>query len=471
MDSGSSTTSNTTTSSRQDGDVETARSKPRTSEMSYKFQRLREKLRARDRVGRAGRQAAGRAGAGQAVSRQRQDAEQGADRPGRRGRARPQHRARDLRRREPPRPPRTATGRWLLLCDDEDPDALILLEHLRRANPDTQSTCEGPSMRPSVLNAFSAVVDAAAATPESFLRDLVVRNLTVVAVGREARMYSMHAVLVDAALGGARIARDLLLAGHRKLAAVESRGSSVLISSMRATAARLAPEASVDAFSPEDAGRLGESGVTAVVCDSAATAAPRSARRWRGPRKRAPAPRPPVRRAAAARRHGAGRGRRRLGGRPVQRVLRRRRQDRRAGGQPPPRAARRPPRDAVDGRGADGPGDDVGRRRRDSSRRRREPALRRARCPRLTPKFTAPGRSSFIDGARASDLRSDRADTARLGKGRDIVRVGTVRGGCRVAAFSLLGLALPSPRPRPVPRRHPSSTPAGTPSRTTPPAA
>ena len=56
-------------------------------------------------------------------------------------------------------------------------------------------------MRPSFLNAFSAVIDAAAATPESFLRDLVVRNMTVVAVGREARMYSMHAVLVDAALG------------------------------------------------------------------------------------------------------------------------------------------------------------------------------------------------------------------------------------------------------------------------------
>src|SRR5688572_11093571 len=69
--------------------------------------------------------------------------------------------------------------RWLLLCDDNDDDAVALLQRLREANPDTQATCDGYQMRPSFLNAFSAVIDAAAATPESFLRDLVVRNLTV----------------------------------------------------------------------------------------------------------------------------------------------------------------------------------------------------------------------------------------------------------------------------------------------------
>ena len=111
-------------------------------------------------------------------------------------------------------------------------------------------------MRPSFLNAFSAVIDAAAATPEAFLRDLVVRNLPVVAVGREARMYSMHAVLVDAALGAARVGRDLLLAGHRKFAAVEAPGSNALAQALRQTAARLAPDATVDTFSPEDAARL-----------------------------------------------------------------------------------------------------------------------------------------------------------------------------------------------------------------------
>jgi hypothetical protein len=104
------------------------------------------------------------------------------------------------------------------------------------------------------------------------LRDLVVRNLTVVAVGREARMYSMHAVVVDAALGAARTGRDLMLAGHRRFAAVEQPGSNVLTQSLRQTAARLAPDATVDTYSPDDAARLAHGGATAIVCDSATTA-------------------------------------------------------------------------------------------------------------------------------------------------------------------------------------------------------
>ena len=247
------------------------RSKGRTSEMSYKFQRLREKLRAAIASGElSGKLPGERALAkrfhvnAKTLSKALTDlaAEGVLDRSIGRGTY-----------VKGSAPSSNAGGRWLLLCDDNDPDAQILLEHLRRANPDTQSTCDASGSRPSFLNAFTAVIDAASATPESFLRDLVVRNMTVVAVGREARMYSMHAVLVDAALGAARVGRDLMLAGHRKFAAVEPAGGNALTQSLRQTAARLAPDATVDTFSPEDAGRLlQQSGATAVVCDSAATA-------------------------------------------------------------------------------------------------------------------------------------------------------------------------------------------------------
>src|ERR1700749_5006014 len=40
-------------------------------------------------------------------------------------------------------PSASHAGRWLLLCDDDDADAQILLEHLRKANADTQATCTG----------------------------------------------------------------------------------------------------------------------------------------------------------------------------------------------------------------------------------------------------------------------------------------------------------------------------------------
>jgi hypothetical protein len=163
-------------------------------------------------------------------------------------------------------------GRWLLLCDDGDADAQILLEHLRKANPDTQATCGASAARPSFLNAFTAVIDAAAATPESFLRDLVVRNMTVVAVGREPRMYSMQAVLVDVGLGAARIGRDLILAGHRKFAVVEAHGTNSLTRALRQTAQRLAPEATVDTYSPDEGALIAQSDMTAIVCDCADSA-------------------------------------------------------------------------------------------------------------------------------------------------------------------------------------------------------
>ena len=138
-----------------------ARTKPRTSEMSYKFQRLREKLRQAIASGElSGKLPGERALAkrfhvnAKTLSKALTDlaAEGVLDRSIGRGTY--------VKGSGPA--PATGGGRWLLLCDEDDADALILLEHLRRANPDTQSTCTGTEMRPSFLNAFGAVIDAAA---------------------------------------------------------------------------------------------------------------------------------------------------------------------------------------------------------------------------------------------------------------------------------------------------------------------
>lgn len=244
----------------------TARSSARLSEMSYKFQRLREKLRAAIASGDlSGKLPGERALAkrfhvnAKTLSKALTDlaAEGLLERSIGRG---------TYVKGSEPAP--GGGGRWLLLCDEGDADVQILLEHLRKANPDTQAACDASAARPSFLNAFNAVIDAAAATPESFLRDLVVRNMSVVAVGREPRMYSLHAVLVDVALGAARIGRDLILAGHRKFAVVETPGTHALTQALRQTAQRLAPDAAVDTFSPEEGTLIAQSGATAIVCDS-----------------------------------------------------------------------------------------------------------------------------------------------------------------------------------------------------------
>jgi hypothetical protein len=177
----------------------------------------------------------------------------------------------------------SAATRWLVLCDDPGEAAIgCLLDQLRRLHPDLHvaSSASVATMRPSFLSGLGAVIDMAAATAENFLRDLVVRNLPVVAVNHEPKTYSTHAVLVDPVLGAQRVARDLLCAGHRRIAAVEPPGSTAVSQTLRQFAGRYRSggEASVETLSPAEleagsgVAALSENGVTAVVCDCVRTA-------------------------------------------------------------------------------------------------------------------------------------------------------------------------------------------------------
>jgi DNA-binding LacI/PurR family transcriptional regulator len=180
-------------------------------------------------------------------------------------------------------PPPLAATRWLVLCDEtNDPAIGCLLDQLRRAHPDLHvaSSASVAEMRPSFLNGLGAAVDLATDTPDAFLRDLVVRNLPVVAVNREPKTYSTHAVLVDLVLGAQRVARDLLCAGHRRIAAVEPHGSNSVSQTLRQFASRYRSDedTSIETLSPTEleagpgVAAMVENGVTAVVCDSVRTA-------------------------------------------------------------------------------------------------------------------------------------------------------------------------------------------------------
>ena len=72
--------------------------------------------------------------------------------------------------------------KWLLICDPDQIHSPIV-QAISQANPAAQVATDVSSMRPSFINQFKAVVDFAEATPETFLRDLIVRNIALVAVG------------------------------------------------------------------------------------------------------------------------------------------------------------------------------------------------------------------------------------------------------------------------------------------------
>ena len=157
--------------------------------------------------------------------------------------------------------------RWLVVCD-ADQLGWEIIQLIRAAHPAMDVVTDVSALRPSFLNGFHAVIDLSAHTPEAFVRDLVVRNLPVVVVGKEARTYSTHAVLFDGPLAVSMAGRDLMIGGHRRLAAVEPKGCTVVASTLRATAARYASDATVDACFPADCTAMLASGTTAFVCQS-----------------------------------------------------------------------------------------------------------------------------------------------------------------------------------------------------------
>ena len=155
--------------------------------------------------------------------------------------------------------------RWLIICDPDQASATIL-RNLCAVNPGAQIITDTADLRPSFLNQFKAAVNFAWATPDEFLRSLVVRNMNVVMVNREPSVFSMNAVLVDRALGASCLSRDLILQGHRQILAVEKRGQYAIADAVRRTAQRYLPEALIDVADPGEVPAAVDRGFTAVIC-------------------------------------------------------------------------------------------------------------------------------------------------------------------------------------------------------------
>jgi hypothetical protein len=163
--------------------------------------------------------------------------------------------------------PAKAAGRWLIVSDAHRA-ASPLLDHFRQASPDAAVITEITSLRPSFLRQFSAVIDFAVDTPESFLRDLIVRNIPVVAVNREPNLYSINTVATDRALGANHLTRDLILGGHSHVAVVEAMPRSVVGRAVKQAALRYGPEALVRISRVDEVLAATQAGATAIICDS-----------------------------------------------------------------------------------------------------------------------------------------------------------------------------------------------------------
>ncbi len=161
---------------------------------------------------------------------------------------------------------------WMILCDAGQVESSLVREFARIA-PASEIVAGEQKLRPSFLNQFNTVIDLSSGSSDSLHRTLLVRGMFLVLVGREDAPYRLNSVLLDRAYAAAGLARDLLLGGHRSILVVEPGGQTTVSRAVRTAITRYVPYAGVQTCTVQELpSHLGR-GATAVLCDGADCAA------------------------------------------------------------------------------------------------------------------------------------------------------------------------------------------------------
>jgi hypothetical protein len=158
-------------------------------------------------------------------------------------------------------------GRWMIVCDPDRTDT-VLARLFKEASPDGEIVTDLSSLRPSFLKQFDAVIDLGSRTPASFIRDLVVRNVPVIAVNCEPETFSVNTVSTDRATGANLLARELIIGGHSRLAVVRSLPRSIVPHAVELAAARYGTDTTIEVCEKDGVVAAVKAGATAVLCDT-----------------------------------------------------------------------------------------------------------------------------------------------------------------------------------------------------------
>jgi hypothetical protein len=157
-------------------------------------------------------------------------------------------------------------GRWMILCDTGRTDT-ALARAFQQACPGSE-VVDGPQkLRPSFLNQFDTVIDLSGGSLSHLHRTFLVRGMSVLLIGRESEPYRTHGVTLDRAYAAGTLARDLLLGGHRSILVLEDQGQTAVSRAVRTTAARYEPCAAVQSCGIEELATHLNQGISAILCD------------------------------------------------------------------------------------------------------------------------------------------------------------------------------------------------------------
>lgn len=166
---------------------------------------------------------------------------------------------------------KATTGNLIILCETSRTH-LTSVRKLIETNPKAAVISDTAALRPSFLNQFDAVIDAALNTPARLIRELQVRGMTVIALDREPDTYSVDTVAADRVVATNFLTRDLILGGHRHIAVCDSSADRSITIAAEQAMQRYGPEVAISAGTIETVLPAVTGGATAVMCDSPAMA-------------------------------------------------------------------------------------------------------------------------------------------------------------------------------------------------------
>ena len=164
----------------------------------------------------------------------------------------------------------TDSGKWLILGADFG--ACPIIPQILKVHADTTVDSGSAQFRPSFINQFAADIDFAPQERWALHRDLAVRGVPTVIVGHEPQALLTPGILIDKEYAALCLGRRLLLTGKRQLVAVEAADEGPVHAGLTLAAQRYEPGAVVTRISAADLHQHSLSPDAVLVCDGAAAA-------------------------------------------------------------------------------------------------------------------------------------------------------------------------------------------------------
>jgi hypothetical protein len=162
------------------------------------------------------------------------------------------------------------THKCLVLHDPSQARCPVLQALVDAGDVQLQLHAANEELPPSLLHPHRSVVVCSKLLPDDVLRDLVVRGKNVIQLDRGGLSFATHAVMIDRLTAAADLARHLMRAGHRNLMLISAERPTDL---QKDLVALLPASISLRSGSLDDLRMAIDHGVTGLICTSAETAA------------------------------------------------------------------------------------------------------------------------------------------------------------------------------------------------------